>query len=372
MTAHRQRVLAALRHEETDRVPIDFGGGPATCIHPGAYAALREALGLGPQKAAEAPREEGQVVVPAEDVLRRFDTDLRGLRVAETRRRVSPDSYLDDWGVTWERVSGGPYINVSGPLQALSDPPASAIDQVAWPYADPSAAVAGLRERAEAIRREDDVAIVLNLPNCTFATCQALRGFGEFLEDLLVNRPFAQALLERVTDAQVSLARAALDAVGDLIDVVSFMDDLGTQRGLMLSPRLYRDVVRPHHARFVAALRAGTPATVLMHNDGAIADVLGDLIDLGVQAINPVQTSATGMEPGRLKREFGAHLSFWGGIDTHHVMPNGTPAEVADEVRRRIGDLGRGGGYVLAAVHNLMPEVPPRNIIAMFDAARSA
>ena len=370
MTTHRERVIAALRHEEPDRVPIDFGGGPATCIHPAAYAALRASLGLEPEAATEAPGEEGRVVVPSEEILRRFDVDLRGLRIAETRSEVSANRYLDDWGVAWARVGGGPFINVLGPLQALDDPTPADLDLVAWPYLDPSDAVAGLRARAEAIRHRGDHAIVLNLPNCTLAICQALRGFGEFLEDLLINRSFAEALLERVTDAQCSLASAALAAVGDLIDVVSFMDDLGTQRGLMLSPRLYRDVIRPHHARFVETLRAGTQATVLMHSDGAIADVLGDLVDIGVQGINPVQVSATGMEPERLKREFGRHLVFWGGIDTHHVLPNGTPAEVGDEVRQRIAELGAGGGYVLAAVHNLMPEVPPENVIAMYDAAR--
>jgi len=373
MLSHRERVRLALRHEETDRVPIDFGAGPATQIHPDAYAALLECLGFQPESAHEGPRGEGQVVLPSQRVLRRFDVDLRGVRIPEKHRPLPEYLYLDDWGVVWEKADRtAAYINVEGPLQGLDRPSPADLDDINWPFAEPAVAVAGLRERAELIHRDGDFAVVLNLPNCSFAQSQRVRGFSEFLEDLLVNRLFAEALLERVTEALCRLASAALDQVGDLVDVVSFMDDLGTQTGPMLSPELYRNLVKPHHARFVETLRAHTQASVLMHSDGAIRDLLGDLIDIGVQAINPVQVSAAGMEPGRLKHEFGTHLAFWGGIDTHHLLPRGTPDDVAKEVRLRISDLGRGGGYVLASVHHIMAEVPPQNVVAMFDTARLA
>ena len=373
MLAHRERVLKALNHEETDRVPIDFGGGPATQIHPDAYSALLEYLDFEPESTNEGPRGEGQVVLPSDRVLRRFDVDVRGVRIAEKHRARTDYSYLDDWGVVWKKAHRtAAYINVEGPLQALDRPSSRDLDVIDWPFAEPDDAVAGLRERAERIRRDGDFAVVLNLPNCSFAQSQRVRGFSEFLEDLLVNRLFSEALLDHVTEALCRLAGAALDAVGDLADVVSFMDDLGTQTGPMLRPELYRNLVKPHHARFVETLHAHTRAPVLMHSDGAIRDLLGDLIDVGVQAINPVQVSAAGMEPARLKQEFGAHLAFWGGIDTHHLLPRGTPDDVADEVRLRISDLGRGGGYVLASVHHIMADVPPQNVVAMFDTARMA
>jgi len=321
----------------------------------------------------EGPRGEGQMVLPSERVLRRFDIDVRGVRIPQVRRPLAGDRHLDDWGVVWEKAHRtAPYINVEGPLQRLERPSLADLEPIEWPFAEPSAAVAGLRERAELIRRAGDSAVVLNLPNCSFAQAQRVRGFSEFLEDLLVNRAFAEALLERVTDALCRLAIAALDQIGDMVDVVSFMDDLGAQTGPLLSPQLYRRLVKPHHARFVGTLRARTRAFVLMHSDGAIRDLLGDLVDIGVQAINPVQVDATGMEPGRLKRDFGRDLAFWGGIDTHHVLPHGTPDEVAHEVRARVSDLGRGGGYVLASVHHIMAEVPPENVVAMFDTARLA
>lgn len=373
MLSHRERVRLALRHEETDRVPIDFGGGPATQIHPDTYVALLGCLGFEPELALEGPRGEGQVVLPSERVLQRFDVDVRGVRIPEKHRPLSEYRYLDDWGVVWEKADRtAAYINVEGPLQGLDWPTPAHLDGIDWPFEDSGVAVTGLRERTEQIQRDGDCAVVLNLPNGSFAQSQRIRGFSEFLEDLLVNPRFAEALLERVTDALCRLAGAALDQVGDLVDVVAFLDDLGTQTGPMLRPELYRRLVKPLHARFVETLRAKTRASVLMHSDGAIRELLGDLIDIGVQGINPVQVSAVGMEPRGLKDDFGNHLVFWGGIDTHHVLPRGTPDDVAEDVRGRISDLGRGGGYVLASVHHFMADVPPQNIVAMFDTAREA
>ena len=367
---HRERVLRALRHEETDRVPIDFGGGPATQIQTDAYRRLLAYLGL-PSEPRVVGLQVDEVVTPSEPVLRRFDVDVRGVRIGGQRWPRGQDAYVDEWGVLWERAEpASPFINVEGPLQRIDEPTTADLDRIAWPSFDHGPRLAGLRERTEAIRRETDFAIVLNLPNASFSVSQRVRGFAELLEDLLLNKAFATGLLERVTDFNCDLAIAALGEVGDLVDCVSIGDDLGTQDQPLVSPALYRSMLKPHHARLVDALRRNSSAVVIMHSDGAIRDLLGDLIECGVQVINPVQVSTSGMYPVALKREFGAHLSFWGGVDTHHVLPRGTPDEVAAEVRRRLADLGQGGGYVLASVHNILAEVPPENIVAMFDTAR--
>jgi uroporphyrinogen decarboxylase len=371
-TTHRERVIRALRHEETDRVPIDFGGGPATQIQTDAYRRLLAHLGMPSE-----PRVDGltadEIVTPSELVLRRFDVDIRGVRTSAERQARGQDAYVDEWGVVWERVEPAtPFINVNGPLQYLDTPVTADLDRITWPSLDHRHRLAGLRERTEAIRRDTDYAIILNLPNAAFSISQRVRGFAELLEDLLLNEAFATGLLERVTDFLCDLAAAALREVGDLVDCVSISDDLGTQEQPMVSPSLYRSMVKPHHARLVDTLRRNSNATVVLHSDGSIRDLLGDIIDCGVQAINPVQVSTAGMDPAELKREFGAHLSFWGGVDTHHVLPRGTPDDVSAEVRRRLSDLGRGGGYVLASVHNILAEVPPENIVAMFDTARAA
>lgn len=372
---HRERVLRALDHEETDRVPIDLGGGPATQIHPDAYVALLKHLGFGPEELVAGARGEGQVVCPSERVLRHFDIDVRGFYLDEPdvrpRRLLGENSYVDDWGVVWAKAHAtAPYINVKGPLQHLDEPAPSDLDGIAWPVPDDPGRVRGLRERIERLRHQTDFAIVLNLPNSTFALSQRLRGFTELLEDLILNASFAEALQERVTDVICGIAATALGEVGDLIDGVSFADDMGIQTQAFMSPDLYRRMVKRHHARFVETLRRRTRARVIMHSDGAIYELLGALIDCGVQVINPVQVNADGMDPERLKREFGADLCFWGGVDTQWVLPYGSPEDVAAEVRRRLADLGRGGGYVLASVHNIQAEVPAENVVAMFETAR--
>ncbi len=371
---HRERVLAALAHDEPDRQPVDFGGGPATQIHPEAYASLLEHLGFQAEDLEVSHRGEGQVASPSEAVLRHFDIDVRGFHPGSPDSRpdrpTGPKSYVDEWGVEWAKASQyAPYINTRGPLQHLDEPSPADLDGIEWPVSNDAGRTRGLRERVARTRDETDFAIVLNLPNAAFALSQRLRGFAELLEDLLLNPKFAEALLERVNDVICGIAAASLQQVGDLIDGVSIADDMGIQTQAFMSRELYRRMVKPHHARQVETIRRHTQAYVILHSDGAIYTLLPDIVDAGIQVINPVQVNAEGMDPGRLKREFGDDLSFWGGIDTQVVLPRGSPAEVAEEVRRRRRDLGRGGGYVLASVHNILAEVPPENVVAMFEAA---
>ena len=373
---HRERVLKALAHEETDRVPLDLGGGPATQIHPDAYSNLLEYLGFEEESQPVSHRGEGQVVQASERVLRHFDIDLRGFYLgspdSSPDRVLGPNSYADEWGVTWSKAGPtAPYINTEGPLQRLEDPPVNALDSIPWPAGDDSGRVRGLREEIDSARNNTDYALVLNLPNSTFALSQRVRGFVELLEDLLLNPAFAEALMTRITDINCAAAETALAEVGDLIDGVSIADDMGIQTQSFMSRDLYRRMVKPHHARQIETIKRHTDACVILHSDGAVYDLIPDLIDAGVQALNPVQTNADGMDPARLKREFGRDLVFWGGIDTQQVLPFGSPDDVAREVRARYGDLGRGGGWVLASVHNIQSEVSPENIVAMFETARS-
>jgi uroporphyrinogen decarboxylase len=143
------------------------------------------------------------------------------------------------------------------------------------------------------------------------------------------------------------------------------------QDGPMMSMDLYRKMIKPYHRRLFGYIKSRTPAKILYHTCGSVAHLIPDIIEMGVDALNPVQVSAKGMDTRALKREFGRDLSFWGAVDTQRVLPFGTPEEVAAEVRRRIGDLGAGGGYVLCAVHNIQADVPPENICAMYDSARA-
>ncbi|MBT4125617.1 MAG: hypothetical protein HOJ22_00350 [Chloroflexi bacterium] len=370
--SHRERVRMALNHEETDRVPIDFGGGPATQIHPTAYSNLLEYLGFPEENLPVSHRGEGQVVAPSEKILQHFDVDVRGFYTSEPDsslgRPIATNRYSDEWGVEWEKSDVlHPYINVLGPLQHISEPVAADVDSIEWPVPDDPGRVRGLRDKILAVREQSDYAVVLNLPNSTFALTQRVRGFVETLEDLLLHEAFAEAVQEKITDVICGIALLSLNEVGDLIDGVSFGDDMGVQNQSYMSADLYKKMVKPHHARFVETLHKHTDAKVITHSDGSIRELIPDFIDIGIDVINPVQVSATGMEPEELNRDFGMDLAFWGGIDTQHVLPFGDANAVADAVRGRRNDLGKQGGFIQASVHNLQSEVPPENIVAMFE-----
>jgi uroporphyrinogen decarboxylase len=229
-----------------------------------------------------------------------------------------------------------------------------------------------LAARAKRLREETDYLLVGFFGGHVFQASQSLRGWDTFLLDLLINRPFAEALMDRLVEANVERFRRYAKTVAPYVDVIQFEDDLGMQDRPLLRPELYREVVKPHHARLFRFVKEHCDAYLLLHTDGAVAPLIPDFIEMGVDVLNPVQVSAAGMDTGTLKREYGADIVFWGaGCDSQRVLPFGTPQEVADEVRRRIDDLAPGGGFVFAPVHNIQSEVPPENVLAMFETARA-
>lgn len=368
---HRQRVLMALDHREPDRVPRDLGQGPASGIHAAAYARLLRYLGLEEPEGPQVDRL-WLTASPSEEVLQRFDIDFRRLALGAPTSRLEedlgPSSFRDEWGVVWARPEGGHYINRAGPFQAR-EPTLAELERYPWPDPRDPGRIASLMDRAMRLRQETDHAVVLNLPYAIVRECQRMRGFGEWLEDLILNPSLAEALMDYSLMVSAGIAECVLGLVGDYVDVVSFPDDLGFQDRPYVRPELYRQKIKPYHRRLVDAVKSKTGAKVVMHSDGSIYPIIPDLIDIGVDALNPVQVSARDMDSRGLKAAFGANLSFWGGIDTHVVLPTGTPQQVSEEVGTRIRDLGPGGGYVMGSVHNIQAEVPAENIVAMFDSA---
>ncbi len=196
-----------------------------------------------------------------------------------------------------------------------------------------------------------------------------MRGFTDWLKDLYKHRQYADRMMEIVTDLWIRIMENALAAVGDNVDVIYWGDDLAQQSGPMFSPKIYREVIKPHHRRMIEMEKAHTDAKVLYHSCGAVHPFIEDLIEIGVEALNPIQVRATGMEPERLKADFGGRIGFWGGVDTQDLLPFGSVEEVGAETRHMIEILGKGGGYVLAGSHAIQREVPPENVVAMLDAA---
>lgn len=364
----RQRVLAAVDLREPDRVPIDVGGSSFSTVIGAAYERLKAHLGV--EGETRYMKVKSRSAILDERVARRLHTDTRPLLVG------SPDGWQDvyfedgsfrnEFGIIWRKAGDGHYAPTGNPLReaTLTD-----LDHFSWPDPRNPGRTRGLREQARQLHEETDYAVVLSLPVGFVHLSQYLRGYEQWLMDIILHPEFLDALMDRALEWWLELADAVLDEVGPYVDVVAFGDDVAFQDRPMVDLDRYRRLFKPRHRRMVDLIKRKSEAPVLYHCCGAVRSLVPDFIDIGVDALNPVQVSSAGMDTAELKAEFGDHICFWGGIDTHQVLPFGSPADVRAEVERRIEDLAPGGGFVLAPVHNIQEDVPPENILAMADAA---
>jgi uroporphyrinogen decarboxylase len=368
----------ALRHDEPDRVPVDLGGTVVSSIAIPTYAALREHLGL-PRREVAVLETVQQIAVVDEDVM-----DILGVDVLpvfanppdgpRTLFETSADgtvSFKDDFGATLKRPPGCHYFDWRE--FPLPEPSIDALNRMPWPDPSNPGRWRGLRERVQGLRASTDRALFGMAPcgHDLFNQIFRVRGMENGLMDMVAEPEFAEAFLDRLTDTICDAQRFFLSEVGDLIDVHFAADDLAGQNGPLVSPELWRRMVKPRQARIIACIKSHTKAPVFYHSCGAVTEFLDDLVEIGVDILNPVQVSATGMDTAQLKKRFGKRLSFWGGgCDTQRVLARCTADEVRAEVRRRIRDLAPGGGFVFNPVHNIQPNVPPANIAEMFAAAR--
>lgn len=373
--SHRERVLTTLAHCEPDRIPLDLGSTVNTGILISAYRRLLKHLGLereaSPRKSSGSANWLGLATVD-EAVLQRFDIDTRGIKLGPPDNwrglQLPDDSYQDEWGVVRRRAPGADYYDlVKSPLNG--EITVTDIAQFQWPDPYDPGKTRGLREKALHLRQNTDYAVVLHLADICVHTSQFMRGFEYWFTDFILDPKLIEALMDAILEIRLAEAEEALAQVGDLVDIVSCSDDVGGQNGPLISPQMHRRFIKPRHKKFFDLVHSRTAARLLFHSCGSVYVLLGDFIDIGVDILNPVQVSAAEMNTTRLKKEYGDRLVFWGGIDTQHVLPFGTVAEVREEVRRRIHDLAQGGGYMLTAVHNIQPDVPPENICAMYEAA---
>jgi len=248
----------------------------------------------------------------------------------------------------------------------------TAADIARYPWPDPAdpGRHRGLREQARRLREETDYAVMYNARYNVVHQTQYSRGFEDWYYDLGQNHELFRAMMDAVIEVMIEWNRIALEQVGDLIDIVAFGDDIGLQDRPVCSPALYRKLIRPYQERILESIRRHTKAKTLYHTCGSVYRLIPDFIEMGIDAVNPVQVTARNMEPERLKAEFGDRIAFWGGIDSQHLLPHGSPEDVRTGVRRMFEIMGPGGGYVLAAVHNVQPDVPAENVLAMFETGR--
>lgn len=364
----RERVIAAISRNTPDRVPIDLGSTSDTSIVVEGYQRLKEYYGIVEEDTII--NRMMRVVKVSERILEKLEIDTRGLFAnASSLILKKEDAYVDEWGVKRVQIPGSYYYDqTSAPL--AGEICESDILKYPWPEVDAASRTEGMKEELSRIRAAKDVAVVLNLPTMCVHTSQYLRGFEDWFLDFSSNERLLGILMDSVLEVTQAIATALLREVGSDVDIVATGDDLGHQRGLMVSADAYRRLIKPRHQRFLAHIRRLTSAKILFHSCGSIEEIVGDLADIGVDIINPVQVSAENMRSDLLKRRWGDRMSFWGAIDTHRVLPCGSRTAVEEEVRRRIQDLGAGGGYVLCAVHNIQPDVPVENMVTMYKHAR--
>jgi uroporphyrinogen decarboxylase len=374
----RERVRAAIAHRVPDRIPFDLGGSRMTGIHVRAYAGLREALGLPPVEIRIGDLTQ-QLAEVDTDVMDRLGCDVRliGPRAATGYRRELVEaggfiSFRDEWGALRQMpLDGGLYFDTVGaPLSGEVD--ATAIDAFPWPDPSDPGRYVGMADAARRVVEEEGRAVLVG------SICGGLseglfkmRGFEDGYMDLAAEPARARRVMEKVLEIKLAYWDRALRELGDMVDVIGEADDLGGQDRPLFSPATYRALVKPLQRELFAFIHARTSAKVFFHSCGAIRELVPDLIEIGVDILNPVQVSAAGMDGAELKREFGRDIVFWGGgVDTQGVLGSGTPDEVRADVRRRIADLRGGGGFVFAAVHNVQPNVPPGNLVAMWETWR--
>jgi uroporphyrinogen decarboxylase len=282
---------------------------------------------------------------------------------ADPTREVTADGlFIDLWGVGFRRAQTptGEYIDIAyHPLAGDCDMEAIArhqyMDPDDWDYS-------GVRALAEL---QSDKAVMLHCRG-TFEIAWFIRGMDGLMLDLALEPVRACALLDRIQERLVERLRRNLEAVGDAADIVEYNDDVGSQNGLLMSPEMWRQYLRPRVAEIFDLIRA-SGKHVRYHSCGAVRDILPDLIDLGLEIINPVQPLARDMDPASLKREFGRHLTFHGGIDMQDLLPHATEQQVRDETQRLLDIMNEQGGWIACASHSLQPDTPPENIVAMYE-----
>lgn len=375
----RERILEALNHREPDRIPFDLGGTTWTGITNGAYQKFRQHLGLSREEPEWADVIQ-QIVIPSAEIMQLIDVDTRGLfpltshnRDVYSKLRDAGErwEYHDEWGFThhFPKQNGYWFSIVGHPMENLA-PDDELVDKYNWPDPLDPERTAGLRERAIRFREEGKLVMIKGLCAGIFEMQQRIRGVTNALIDPFLYPEFSDRLIGKLADLKIQFWEKALGELADVVDVVAEADDYGTQESQLVSPDHFRQYYKPHIARIIKNIRDSAPgAKVMFHSCGNIRPLLPDFIETGIDIINPVHVNAAGMEPYQLKKDFGSELVFWGGgVDTQKVLPEGSPSDVMDDVKRNIDALAPGGGFVFATVHNIQAEVPAANIAAMLKA----
>jgi uroporphyrinogen decarboxylase len=392
----RERILAAINHQQPDRVPIDVGGTRQSGIAATTYHELKQRLGLStPTRVFDVYQMLAEVERP---VMERLGSDVIGLY----RPQVAFGIRNENWR-PWRLFDGTP-VEVPGGFQPVTEPngdlvilrddlPIARMPKDGF-YFDrlemyPGAAHVDLgtfrpallsdddcehyHHQAEALYQNTDFAIVAPLgPPYELFYGLGTGDFQAWMITLATEPDYVDGLYEILVEAWLQNLQRFVQAVGNRVQVIQICDDFGMQNAPFLSTKMFRARIMPFYQRGLQWIHEHTSMKVLLHSDGAIYPLIPSILEMGVDILNPIQTSARGMDAVKLKQEFGDRLVFWGGsLDCQQTLPFGAPDEVAREVEEHVRTFAPGGGYVFAPVHNIQAKVPANNVLAMFDACRA-
>jgi uroporphyrinogen decarboxylase len=371
----RERLEITLNYKEPDKVPIDLGG-IVTGITTGANESLKSSLGI--ESNDPVVDRVQQLANPSDAVLERLDVDTRYIYLQASRDwqdiELPDDTYQDEFGVI-RKAAYNPdgwllyYDHAGHPLgdaETVTD-----LAKFKWPDPHDAARYEGIEEAARKMSEETDYAVMANVIASIFEFSWYLRGYMRFFEDVILNPEMISALLEMMGEYQRALMGEVLDRIGPYISVVMTGSDLGTQRAPVMSPEAYKKLVWPEYKKLWDLIKSKTDAKIFYHSCGSLFPMIPFLIEGGVDILHPVQPLAAEMgDRERLKNEFGEQLTFWGGFDQQHILPHGTPEEVREETKKLLDAFMPGGGFVFAAGHNIQIDVPPENVITLFDTVR--
>lgn len=401
----RERLLASVSHKQPDKVPIDFGSGSSTAISSWAYQRLIEELDVKDKsnKVFDPPQ---MLSMPCMEVLERFKVDVLSADrdyPCEWKDMIMPDGLKVQVPITFDaRIQpNGDMItyNKNGVAVAKMPVGATFFDQITFPYENGYPAsfenfdedlqlsmwnsaprspfqYAGRKDfwkdiRQQALKmKEKGYATIIRFGGNYFETAIFTRRCENILMDLYIDKAETRRFFDFLKEKFIEGLDNLIKEVGDVIDVVRLADDMGMSTGPFFSKDIYIEMLQPYHKALNEYIHSHSNMKTCLHSCGSVYELMPHIIESGYDIINPVQISAKDMQPEKLKREFGKDISFWGGgIDSSNVLPFGTPEQVREQALRNLEIFSKDGGYVFASVHNILSDVPAKNIIALYDAA---
>ena len=375
----KERVFLSVNHKEPDRVPIDFGATMETTIHKIGYQKLKKQLGLCLDKPEVDMLKTAGFAKVDHEIQEFICADVRGIfpypankDSIEYIQKEGYNYFTDEFGLLWRKpIEDGLYFDIFA--HPLANKSFEEIKNHSFPNPTDDNRFKHIPGYLNQIDPEEFPVVFDNcFGNGVFQMCNHLMGYDNFLMAMAMGEEQAHWLMDKILEMKMEFWDTVLDKFGDRIDIVKELDDLGTQMNLWISPEMYQEWIKSRLTQLIRFIKSKKPEVkIMMHSCGSIFTILPDLIDAGVEILNPVQYSAQGMDPVEIKKQFGKDLVIWGGgIDTQKILPQGTVQEVIDETKRMLDIFMPGGGFVFAPVHAIQHDVPTENILAMWDTVK--